>query len=470
MSLKQPTLSEIAFSCNCNFYGEDLGLPLNVAIDSRDIKQGDVFFALPGEKTDGHLYIGDAIAKGAAAVVAESNKYRRSGLALPDRNSGFSVLLTERNVNELLTRLATVYLSIVNPDHVIAITGSVGKTTTREFLKQLLTRHFRVHGADKSYNTDIGCAVTILQMPVDTEVLVLEMGTNKPGEIASLVKSYPPTIALITAIAAAHLEKLKNKVGVVKAKMEIAESRGLRSIIYNADDPDLEKAALELSEEITKRGVGYSKTHYLIKNVVSTIADDGCQVSFKLKTPEGEISLNTNMFGKHQVYCLALAIAGVIETGISIEDINFSDHVFASQEGRGKCYMMPEGFLLIDDSYNANPSSMMAAIETVDNYHWGNDKIAVLGEMGELGENEVKHHKEVLKKALDLDLLILVGQKWYPAVSSLSESAKSRIIFADKRDLLNTIRSQISRGNIILIKGSHSNRLDQIVSELVESK
>jgi UDP-N-acetylmuramoyl-tripeptide--D-alanyl-D-alanine ligase len=113
---------------------------------------------------------------------------------------------------------------------------------------------------------------------------------------------------------------------------------------------------------------------------------------------------------------------------------------------------------------------MMAAIETVDNYHWGNDKIAVLGEMGELGENEVKHHKEVLKKALDLDLLILVGQKWYPAVSSLSESAKSRIIFADKRDLLNTIRSQISRGNIILIKGSHSNRLDQIVAELVESK
>ncbi len=470
MPIKESTLSELALLCNCNFYGEDLRLPLKVAIDSRDIKQGDVFFALPGEKTDGHLYIGDAIAKGAAAVVAESSKYRESGLTLPDRNSGFSLLLTERNVNELLTRLATVYLSIVNPDHVLAITGSVGKTTTREFLKQLLTCHFRVHGADKSYNTDVGCAVTVLQMPVDTEVLVLEMGTNKPGDIASLVKSFPPTIALITAIAAAHLEKLRDRAGVIKAKMEIAESKDLRSIIYNADDSDLEKTALELPVEISKRGVGYTSTHYRIKDVVSKIADKGCQVSFKLKTPVGEISLDTNMFGKHQVYCLALAIACVIETGVFFEEINFSDHVFASHKGRGKCYMMPERFLLIDDSYNANPSSMMAAIETVDNYNWGNEKIAVLGEMGELGENEVKHHKEVLKKALELDFLILVGQKWYPAVSSLSESAKSRIIFADKKDLLNTIRSRISSGNIILIKGSHSNRLDEIVAELVKSK
>ena len=182
-------VSEAADSCGGQVYGPDGDFPSEVVVDSRDVRNGSVFVAMKGDRTDGHLFLKQAFENGAQVIVAEKESWFHSGIELP---SGRCLILTEGSTREALLRMAHQHLINVAPSEVIAITGSVGKTTTREITASLLRDRYRIHVAQKSYNTDIGCALTILGMPLGTEILLLEMGCSHPGEIAEMVSWFPP--------------------------------------------------------------------------------------------------------------------------------------------------------------------------------------------------------------------------------------------------------------------------------------
>lgn len=461
-------LSELLSSDSEHFYGKDVRLPLSISIDSRDVKRGYVFFALPGEKTDGHLYIRKALERGARVIVAESAKYKMYNFPLPSPGSLFSVILLEGDIYEFMERIARVYLASVSPREIIAITGSVGKTTTREFLKKILGQEFNVFGAEKSYNTLVGCAVTVLQMPLDTEILVLEMGTNSPGEIAALVGNYSPTVSIITDVSNAHLEGLSDFQGVLNAKMEITGSPVLKQVFYNADNADLSTEISLLEHSIIKTGIGSKQGKYRIENIKCYIKNNKSFLSFILQSPSGEIPLNAGLFGKHQAYCLgvALAVASEMKITISAEMITSLD--LSPAKGRGLCTYLSNGVLLIDDSYNANPASMEAALKTIKRYSWGTKKIAVLGEMKELGVESSKFHSNIIGDAEFLDHLILVGCEWNSALQSVSLEIRNKITWVENiSKVFPLLKSLLSEGTLLLVKGSHSNRLEKIVEKMV---
>jgi len=219
-------------------YGPNLPLVRNWRHDSREVEPGDAFVALSGVHTDGHLYVKNAIERGAQVVLVDESRYEELELSLP-AYAGLSVL-TASTAESALARIAHEYLAAVSPQ-VIGITGSVGKTTTRELTVAVLKKKYRVHSAARSFNTVLGCSLTVLAMPQESEILVLELGTNHFGEIAEMTALFPPHFGVITEIAPAHLEGFGSVEGVLRAKMEICRSEKLKTLAYNIDNEALQE-------------------------------------------------------------------------------------------------------------------------------------------------------------------------------------------------------------------------------------
>ncbi|MBR0251571.1 MAG: hypothetical protein IJQ77_10870, partial [Synergistaceae bacterium] len=211
----------------------DMEFPSHLATDSREVTSGDAFIALEGEKTDGHKYIPQVIENGASLLIV------RKGKAPEDVN--LPVIELDEPERDLAL-IASKKLRAHELHDIIAITGSVGKTTTRAALQLVLYEKFRVHATERNMNTLIGCAAAIMAMPKETEILILEFGTNKPGEIRELSEYFPPTIAILTAIAPAHLEGLKTVEGVLEEKLEITRPSSIDKIIFNNDNQYLSEA------------------------------------------------------------------------------------------------------------------------------------------------------------------------------------------------------------------------------------
>jgi UDP-N-acetylmuramoyl-tripeptide--D-alanyl-D-alanine ligase len=224
------TLDEAAEITGGKLQGTDMPIGPALRTDSRKVQKGDGFIALPGTNTDGHAFIDDALCRGASYIVVEEDK---AGSFIFESAGDVPFLVVDDTSSALRKLAAHVFRQKSSLQEVIAVTGTVGKTTTRECIAAVLKKRFRVHSARESYNTWIGCALTILEMPLDTEILILEMGTNHPGEIAEMTASYPPTTAVITAIGPGHLEGLENVRGVLEEKIRILESTKLKRVLNN---------------------------------------------------------------------------------------------------------------------------------------------------------------------------------------------------------------------------------------------
>lgn len=427
--------------------------PHHLATDSRDVLPGGAFVALEGEKTDGHKYIPQAIQNGAGLIIARRGK-APEGVNVP--------VLELDNPERDLAATASRKLKAHNLREIIGITGSVGKTTTRAALQKVLSPHFTLHAPEKSYNTLIGCTATIMAMPRETEIAILEFGANKPGEIKELTEYFPPTIAILTAVAPVHLEGFGSVEGVLAEKLEITHSTSIMKIIYNHDNEYLAEAFRYV---VKSMGVGEWRDSDFV------LAVDRSEyslpaLSFVLAHRESQeiARFTANIWGKHNAMPLALAASVGHELGISLQESSDSLADFQALEGRGRVLILDNGHkFLVDDAYNANPASMRASLETFNKVVCAG-KIAVLGEMRELGENQVQFHAELAPLLEDIDGVILVGDVWREAFPN----NKDYIFAKDWQESLTHIREITSKREVqgLLVKGSHSIGLENVVREL----
>ena len=432
---------------------EDMEFPAHLATDSRDVIPGGAFVALEGEKTDGHKYIPQAVKNGAGLVIVRAGK-KPEGLNIP--------VIELENPERDLAETASRKLKAHNLQEVICITGSVGKTTTRAALQKVLAPHFTLHAPERSYNTLIGCTATVMAMPLETEIAVLEFGANKPGEIKELTEYFPPTIAILTAVAPVHLEGFGTVEGVLAEKLEITHTTSVNKIIFNNDNPYLSES---FKYVVKSMGVGESKNSDFVLAVDrSEYSLPALSFVMSHRVSQEIARFTANIWGRHNAMPLSLAAATGHELGIPLQESSEALGDFQALEGRGRVVILEKGHkFLVDDAYNANPASMRASLETFSKVVCAG-KIAVLGEMRELGEDSAKFHAELGELLEDIDGVILVGEIWREAFPDNS----SYIFVKDWHEALKAVREIESAREIqgILVKGSHSIGLENVVREL----
>ena len=455
--MEMNTFSFIADLAGSELRGPDGTFSGRLLADSRLVRKGDVFVAVRGENTDGHAFIHDAIAHGASLIICENDRDIPSSVP--------SVKVSD--TYKALPAMAEKRLALQGKKlHVIAITGSVGKTTTRDYLVRCLKTSFRVHSAEHSYNTLIGCSMTILSLPEDAEVLVLEMGTNHPGEIAEMVRFFPPTISVITEVAPAHLEGFGSVEGVLEAKMEIAESPSLTSFFFNGDNPLLARAASRIPAGIARLSAGTGEYDYRIISPDFSIEKVVPELSFSLTIPGDVIAVRARAFGKHAAYPLAFAVGISTFLGVPGKTAAAALEEAHSLEGRGLIRTLDSGACLIDDSYNANPASMSAVLRAAGEIR-KHRKFAVVGEMLELGERGDDFHINLLPLLRSFDTVWLVGKTWERLAPFAGHEEADLVLWTGSLRMLGEhLVKVLAEGDTIVIKGSHGNRLDRLVEIL----
>lgn len=459
------TAAEAAAACGGVHYGPDTDAARQWRCDSREVRGGDGFAAIRGAKTDGHLYIKQAAEQGAAVILAEREGLERAGVN-PNDFPAVSLIVTERRTEEALALIAAEYLRRVTPK-TIAITGSVGKTTTRELTTAAIASKRRVHGAVKSFNTIIGCALTALSMPEDTEVLVLELGTNHFGEIAEMVKYFPPETVVITEVVPAHLEGFGSVEGVLRAKLEICGSSKLSKIIYNYDNSLLRDVMSHNYDNVIKTGVGYGGGADLsIESCAVALGEGGPATSISCRFEGMEYAFTAPLFGRQHAYNICFAIAAAMDCGVSAEDAAAGFASMKQLGGRGLCRRAAGGWV-IDEAYNANPASMKAAVQNAEEaaHSLGLKKTAVLAGMRELGESAAKYHRDILSMLSGFDSVFLLGAEWAECGAPLAQNMR---LCGSLDEMTGLVEKDGLDGRLVLVKGSNSYCLKKVVSALTE--
>jgi UDP-N-acetylmuramoyl-tripeptide--D-alanyl-D-alanine ligase len=464
MRRDRPGLGESAGWCSGRLVGSEGILPERIWTDSRDVQVGDGFVALPGGHSDGHAFIGESLARGARVIICRAEG--EASWIGQAKASGASLLLVEDTEKALLA-IAEKYLEEVKPRQQIAVTGSMGKTTTRELIRSALAGPLHVHAARRSHNTLIGCALTVLSMPPETEILVFEMGTNHPGEIAAIVEKFPPTIAVITAIAPVHLEGLGSLEGVLAAKLEIIPKNGLDLLIYNSDDERLSMALEKADFPFRMAGVGFGRGSTLL--LTEATESMGGVLRVGLSYGGQSWVCESLLKGPHHAYNLGFAFMTGVAIGVSPEVILQGMTKVAPLKGRGMWFRDGRVHLVIDESYNANPSSVAAALEVISSLESPGKRWAVLGGMKELGERSGELHREILDKTGFLDGLVLVGEEWEPFLAEGHPGGIPMWWAEDAGSASELLEGLVGKRDTVLVKGSRFYGLERVVERLAGS-
>lgn len=436
-----------------------------VTIDSRRVKQGDLFVAIPGEKTDGHNFLMGAKDKGALCALISKEEF-----GIKDLNC----ILVEDAVTAL-QELGKWYISNLRMKK-IGVTGSVGKTTTRDFVHAAVSGKYKAGKNSGNLNNDIGLPLTILTFDSTMDVGVMEMGTmGAMGEIHRLADIGRPDAAIITNIGVSHMETLGSRDNILKTKLEVADFFGKdNSLILNYDDDKLSTIRDEdYSFKIIK--VGTKGNPNKLDYEVSDVKDYGLDgVTFTLNTPGGEYGVRLPIPGSHNALNAALAIAGASAMGVNGEDA-IKGIALMETTGNRLRKIEKNGFKILDDSYNAAPVSMKSAVTTLANSQAAR-RIAILGDMYELGADSEKMHFEVgeFVAKSKMDILITIGEK-ARLIGEGCEEAKSETgssieirSFETKEEFYPIMKNLFKAGDLILVKASRGMKLDQLVGKIEE--
>ncbi|WP_153126758.1 UDP-N-acetylmuramoyl-tripeptide--D-alanyl-D-alanine ligase [Peribacillus tepidiphilus] len=427
-----------------------------VSIDSRKIEEGNLFIPFKGEHVDGHQYVKSAIEKGAGASLWQKD--------VPNPPEDIPLIFVEDPL-KALQALAKNYLMQLSVK-VVGITGSNGKTTTKDMVAALLSTQYRVHKTSGNYNNHIGLPLTILTMSEDTEVAVLEMGMSGRGEIELLSKLAEPDLAIITNIGEAHLLDLGSREGIAEAKLEIMS--GLKEdgvLIYHGDEPLLKERVEGHSIRNLTFGLGHQNTVY----------------AEYIKTREKDTLFKTNLYGTefvlpvlgaHNVQNAMAAILAARELGITPENIKAGLSSVQLTNMRMEMKKGKRGEIIINDAYNASPTSMKAAIDLVTELTGFNRKILVLGDMLELGPKEEEFHLKIgaMIKPGSVDQLFTYGRLGKKIAEGAMKVLPKEAIFSyeDKEELIATLINQVSKNDLILVKASRGMKLEEVVQALME--
>lgn len=437
--------------------GKDIDVPCRVETDSRKIKEGDIFIALKGEKLDGHAFIPDAVKRGARGVILrqeEVSKYR--SFFQNNDVTLFGVLSPERAIVDAATRYLSLFSSLKD---IIAITGSVGKTTTKDAIGRVLQEKYKTHISAGNHNTLLGCSLTVLSAPIDVEYLVLEMGANAKGEIAEMVGQFPPSMAVITSIEPVHLEGFGDINGVLEAKLEIVTPH-CEVLFINGDCPLLIKGVAALADRPSRAITIGRNPSCMFKILDTNLHQDGQRYLRKvlIETPLGVAELESKLWGEQHAMVMAVAVAVGCEVGMNLADIASGLREMSSPKGRGALLKSDEDILFVDESYNASPVTVKAALKNLRSMPSQGRKIAVLGGMRELGSFEREFHREVLETAVSTaDITILYGKEWNDL-----DLSKGVIYFHDIKEIVDYLKDILRSGDVVLVKGSRAYEMERI--------
>ena len=445
----------------------------NVCTDSRTAKAGDLFFAIKGEKFDGHDFVNAVAAKGVAAVVVEKKQEGRVTPCAPSAGRGLPALpcavLVVDNVRVALGKLAAAYRRDFSPP-VIAVGGSNGKTTVKELLASVLRQRFSTLWSEASFNNDIGVPLTLLRLEKTHQAAVLEVGTNHPGELAPLVKMVQPKLGIITSIGREHLEFFGNLAGVAQEEGWLAELLPADGKLFLSGDSEwTEKIAARTKAKIVRVGFGERNDWRANK-----IRLDKNGVTFQVAAPKPEFcgEYRVNLLGRHQVTNALFAIGLGEELGLGRVEI---------QRGLAECqppkmrmqFWEANGVRVLDDCYNANADSMIAALETLCDLPLQGRRVAVLGDMAELGTHSEPAHAEVGRRAAELKIgqLFTVGKSSAATAQAARAAGLTRVIeFADVEAAVRAVKNFLKPGDVVLLKASRSSRLERIAETLKAEK
>ena len=441
-------LSEAAESLHSVYLGQDVEFS-GCSTDSRKVNKGELFIALKGEHFDGHNFLKDAKQCGACAVMVEK------------ADEQYLPMIVVENTRQAMGKLAEYWRTGFDVP-LVAITGSNGKTTVKEMLVSILRLKAPVLATQGNLNNDIGVPLTLFGLGNEHQYAVVEMGANHPGEIAWLSRIARPNVALITQCAPAHLEGFGSIEGVANAKAEIYEGMDQDGIaIINADD-----AYAELWRKKIK---GFSQLSFGLEQPADVSAKSISQSAYRgksdfiLMTPSGSTNISLPMLGKHNVINALAAATCAIGLNIDLTLMKCGLENMTVVKGRLETKSGLNNSCIIDDTYNANPASLAAALSVVSSFkgrHW-----LVLGDMGELGPDSVAMHARagIAARETGIERLYATGPLCRVAVESFGNDAQH---FADIKQLIEKLRTEITSDVTVLIKGSRAMQMERVVKIL----
>lgn len=485
------SLSQIAAVLGVDLIGEDRMFS-QVSINTRTMADGDLFVALKGDNFDAHDYVQEAEQKGACGLVVE----RSCDSLLPQ------ILVSDTRV--ALGDIAALWSSAFTLP-IVAVTGSCGKTTVKEMTAAILGHGFK-RKDDEGYehilatrgnlNNDIGVPLTLLRLKKTHEAAVIELGANHIGEIRQLVTMVQPNVAIITNVGHAHIEGFGSIEGVAEAKSEIYT--GLQcggTAVINADDAfadywraqchELNKNCSSEDNETIERRKNINQLTFGLDHPADISADyvqvsDGIEMT--LSTPIGKEFVKLRQFGRHNVYNALAATAAAISSGCSLDDVKKGLESFSNVAGRLEQKQGLQGAVIFDDTYNANPGSVRAGIDAIQQI--SGEKILILGDMGELGSESEQLHYQLGVDAANMGIkkLFTVGELseqthngFQAQVNALAQEhaeaegqINNAMHFGDKELLIESVKKHLHNNSVVLIKGSRSMKMESVVSALLE--
>lgn len=456
--MEKLALTKIAESCGAQVQGKlDKVLAGGVSTDSRTAGAGDVFVAVAGDKFDGHQFLDEVAGKGVAAAVVEQGKLPKGWKLCP--------VLTVPDTRIAYGQIAAAYRSgFAIP--VTAVAGSNGKTTTKDLMASVLGQRFATLKSEASFNNDIGVPATLLKLTAKHQAAVLEVGTNHPGELAPLVKLIQPQFGVITSIGREHLEFFGDLVGVAQEEGTLAELLPANGRLFvNLDSPWMEQIMRRAKcpvVTVSQRGRGDWSGELVKADLLGT--------ELEVTAPKVEFSgaYRLPLLGRHQITNALLALAVGAELGLSPEEL---------KRGLKDCPVPKmrlqvserKGVTVLDDSYNANADSMLAALQTLVDLPCHGRRMVVIGDMAELGASAAAAHAEVGRHAADLkiDGLLAVGRMGQVTASAakvggipmVKECADTDVAAAE-------LRQWLQPGDMLLVKASRSSRVERVLEAL----
>ena len=431
----------------------------NFSKDTRTIQKGDIYIGIKGEKFDGSIFWKQALENGAEVAIIENIEI------LPEEKEKYSnkTIIKVENTLEALYKIASYKRSLYNIP-VVAITGSVGKTSTKDIIASVVKTEYKTLKTEGN-NNNIGLPLTILKLK-DHEALVIEMGMNHFGEISLLTRIAKPTIAVITNIGTSHIGNLGSRENILKAKLEILEGMEIPRIIINNDNDLLHKWYLENKDKIEIHTYGIeNKSDVMAKNIM--LEEENSK--FIAETENEEISIEVPVGGNHFVYNALSALTVGRLLNISSDKIQKGIKEFELTKKRMDIRKLENGAILINDSYNASYESMKASIEYLDNYN-ASRRIAVLGDMFELGEYSKELHEKVGEEVAKSKIDILKKKKKnakYIMQKTEEKNGKIKTYYLlNNEEILEKVKEESKQGDVILVKASNGMKFYEICQKL----